>query len=92
MNLPESWKEGALGVIQKVLREPLAFKVINVVGGGDQDWALVELEANAVCKNGMETPNEIVLLWSDTKPRHAISSAVCLVDEIQWGWHNRAGM
>lgn len=49
----EAWKEGALGVIQKVLAEPLTMKVVNVVGGGDQDWASVELEANATCKNGM---------------------------------------
>lgn len=51
--LSDSWKKHALGTINKVLREPLALKVVNVVGGGDQDWALVELEANAVCKNGM---------------------------------------
>lgn len=48
----ESWKKGALGTVNKVLKEPLQLKVINVVGGGDQDWALVELEANAICKNG----------------------------------------
>ncbi|EMD00717.1 hypothetical protein BAUCODRAFT_20765 [Baudoinia panamericana UAMH 10762] len=51
---PESWKEGALGVINKVLREPLRMKVINAISGGDQsDWAVVELEANSVCKNGL---------------------------------------
>lgn len=49
----EAWKQGALGTVNRILREPLALKVVNVVGGGrDQDWALVELEANAVCKNG----------------------------------------
>lgn len=48
----ESWKKGALGTVNKVLKEPLQLKVVNVVGGGDQDWALVELEANAICKNG----------------------------------------
>ncbi|KAI7084218.1 hypothetical protein KC356_g6933 [Hortaea werneckii] len=53
----ESWKQGALGTINRILREPLALKVVNVVGGGtDQDWAVVELEANAVCKNGMPYP------------------------------------
>ncbi|RMY55606.1 hypothetical protein D0863_13260 [Hortaea werneckii] len=53
----EAWKQGALGTVNRILREPLALKVVNVVGGGrDQDWALVELEANAVCKNGMPYP------------------------------------
>ncbi|KAI6821765.1 hypothetical protein KC340_g4639 [Hortaea werneckii] len=53
----EAWKQGALGTINRILREPLALKVVNVVGGGtDQDWAVVELEANAVCKNGMPYP------------------------------------
>ncbi|RMZ26861.1 hypothetical protein D0859_09068 [Hortaea werneckii] len=53
----EAWKQGALGTINQILREPLALKVVNVVGGGrDQEWALVELEANAVCKNGMPYP------------------------------------
>lgn len=47
-----AWRETALGTIQKVLRDPLTMHVVNVVGGGDQDWALVELEANGVCKNG----------------------------------------
>ncbi|KAK3629147.1 hypothetical protein LTR56_016151 [Elasticomyces elasticus] len=52
----ESWKKGALGVINERLKEPLKLKVVNVLGGGDQDWATVELEANSVCKNGMEYP------------------------------------
>ncbi|KAK0272638.1 hypothetical protein LTR91_017865 [Friedmanniomyces endolithicus] len=53
----ESWKKGALGVINERLQQPLALKVVNVVGGGaDQDWATVELEANGVCKNGMSYP------------------------------------
>lgn len=46
------WKAGALGPINKVLREPLALKVRNVVGGGDEEWAVVELFADATCKDG----------------------------------------
>jgi len=34
----------------------LKLKVVNVMGGGDEAWAVVELEANAVCKNGMDYP------------------------------------
>ncbi|KAK6443306.1 hypothetical protein LTR95_000132 [Oleoguttula sp. CCFEE 5521] len=47
------WKKGALGVINDVLKEPLKLSVVNVAGGGDQAWAVVELEAASVCKNGM---------------------------------------
>ncbi|KAK5168402.1 uncharacterized protein LTR77_006972 [Saxophila tyrrhenica] len=50
----ESWKKGALGVINDVLKSPLQLRVINVIGGGDQPWATVELAADSVCKNGME--------------------------------------
>ena len=46
------WKKGTLEPINKVLKSPLELKVRNVVGGGDQEWALVELTADAVCKNG----------------------------------------
>ncbi|RMY01104.1 hypothetical protein D0868_08656 [Hortaea werneckii] len=55
-SLTEAWKKGALGTVNRILRDPLALQVINVVGGGgDQDWALVELKADAVCKNGKYT-------------------------------------
>ncbi|TKA28736.1 hypothetical protein B0A50_03064 [Salinomyces thailandicus] len=52
----DAWKQGALGTVNKVLQAPLQLKVVNVAGGGEQDWAVVELEANAVCKNGMPYP------------------------------------
>lgn len=48
----ESWKKGAYGVVNGFLAEPLKQSVVNVIGGGDQEWAVVELEANATCKNG----------------------------------------
>ena len=36
-----------------VLKSPLKFKLVHVCGGGDQEWAAVELEAlDAVAKNG----------------------------------------
>ena len=52
----DAWKKNALGTINAVLKEPLKLRVRNVVGGGDQAWAVLELEANGVCKNGMEYP------------------------------------
>lgn len=50
----ESWKKSALGTINKVLERPLQLQVRNVCGGGDQDWACVELMAESVAKNGMD--------------------------------------
>lgn len=50
----ESWKASALGTINKVLAKPLQLRVRNVCGGGEQDWACVELMADSVAKNGMD--------------------------------------
>lgn len=39
---------------KKVLGGPLRMKTTNVVGGGESDWATIEMEAiDAKCKNGM---------------------------------------
>ena len=48
----DAWKQGALGKINAVMQEPLRLHVVNVVGGGDDPWAVLELEANGTCKNG----------------------------------------
>lgn len=37
-----------------MLDRPLQFRIRNVCGGGDQDWACVELMADSVAKNGMD--------------------------------------
>lgn len=52
----EDWKKNALGKINAILDSPLKLKVVNVVGGGDQPWAVLELEADGTCKNGMKYP------------------------------------
>lgn len=55
--LPEAWKKGALETAGNVLTRPLKFKPVNVVGGGDQAWAVAELEAlDAVGKDGISRP------------------------------------
>ena len=53
--MAEAWKDNALGLVNSILCEPLRQSVVNVVGGGDQEWAFVELEAHAKCKNGANT-------------------------------------
>ncbi|KAI7553116.1 hypothetical protein KC331_g1451 [Hortaea werneckii] len=67
----EAWKKGALGTVNRILRDPLSLQVINVVGGGrDQDWALVELKADAVCKNGV-TDEELQMVGMPYPQRYA---------------------
>lgn len=36
-----------------ILKEPLKMRIRNVIGGGDHEWAVVELIAQAECKNGL---------------------------------------
>lgn len=50
----ESWKKSALGTVNKCLSKPLQLQVRNVCGGGEQEWACVELMADSVAKNGMD--------------------------------------
>ncbi|KAI5370322.1 putative NTF2-like domain superfamily protein [Septoria linicola] len=58
----DAWKKGALEVINVVLREPLKLEVVNVFGGGDSEWATIELKADSVCKNGMPYPQRYAWL------------------------------
>lgn len=60
---------------------------MNVVGGGtDQDWAVVELEANAVCKNGkygLSLPLKTIGLGTENgNCRDAVSATVRLGDAV----------
>ncbi|KAK5117465.1 hypothetical protein LTR85_008850 [Meristemomyces frigidus] len=42
----------------KIMKEPgICLKVRNVIGGGDQEWATVELVADAECKSGLKFDN-----------------------------------
>lgn len=52
-NLQE-FQEATFARLKKVLRNPpLKFHIRNIIGGGEQEWASVELLAkNAFCKNG----------------------------------------
>jgi len=58
----EDFQNGTLKRLAKVLKEPLRFEVMNVIGG-DQEWASVELRAQPVeCKNGRSY--EMVYAWN----------------------------
>jgi ketosteroid isomerase-like protein len=47
------FQNGTLARLAGIMKEPgLKLKVRQVIGGGDEPWAVVELIADAVCKNG----------------------------------------
>ncbi len=35
-----------------IMKNPIQLEVRNVIGGGDEEWAVVELIATSTCKNG----------------------------------------
>ena len=49
-----SFQSGTLVRLAAIMKEPgIKLAVRNVIGGGDQEWAVVELIATAECKNGL---------------------------------------
>lgn len=49
----KDFQEGTLVRLGKIMKKPgLNLAVRNVIGGGDAEWATVELVANAECLNG----------------------------------------
>lgn len=80
----DEWKAKALQPINAVLKEPLRLKVRNIIGGGDQEWAVVELFADATCKNGRLQLHEPCHLLDTTDAvcrlthRHGLSTTLFL--------------
>lgn len=53
----KDFQEGAVVRLSKIMKEPGINPVVrNVIGGGDQEWATVELVAVAECNNGASDP------------------------------------
>ncbi len=48
-------------MINAVLKEPLKLELLNVFGGGDQEWATIELKAESVCKNGEFSAEQVAV-------------------------------
>ncbi len=49
----EDFSNQTFGRLAKIMKEPgIKLMVRNVIGGGEQAWAVVELVAKAECKNG----------------------------------------
>ncbi|BFZ55796.1 hypothetical protein PYCC9005_002837 [Savitreella phatthalungensis] len=52
------FKTKTLDRLGKIMKPPgISLRVRNVIGGGDQDWAVVELIAAAECKSGLKFDN-----------------------------------
>jgi hypothetical protein len=50
----EGFVRATFARLAAIMREPLRLVLENVVGGGHEDQAVVELRAMAVCKNGTQ--------------------------------------
>lgn len=58
----KDFQDGTLTRLGKIMKPPgLNLAVRNVIGGGEAEWATVELVANAECKNGEYQDNLAVL-------------------------------
>jgi ketosteroid isomerase-like protein len=47
------FRSQTFAILQPILAKPLVLNIKNVIGGGEQEWAAVEMTADSVCKNGM---------------------------------------
>ncbi|PGH23914.1 hypothetical protein AJ80_01976 [Polytolypa hystricis UAMH7299] len=47
------FRASTFSILNPILTKPITMSVRNVVGGGDQAWAVAEMTADSVCKNGM---------------------------------------
>ncbi|KAI9879772.1 MAG: hypothetical protein M1830_007214 [Pleopsidium flavum] len=54
-----AFQKDTLQRLGAIMEKPLQMEVRNVVGGGDEEWAVVELIATSTCKNG-EMPSLLV--------------------------------
>lgn len=80
----EDWQKGALGVVNKSLSRPIKLNVVNVIGGGDQEWAAVELTADSTGKNGMDYQQKYA--WSMRFDERGIIVQVGLSPPSCWCW------
>ena len=49
----KDFQQGTLARLSNIMKDGIKLELRNVLGGGDQEWATIELIANAECKNGM---------------------------------------
>lgn len=48
------FQKQTFGRLSGIMKAPVQLKVRNVIGGGEEEWAVVELIADSTCKNGEE--------------------------------------
>ncbi|KAI9744331.1 MAG: hypothetical protein M1818_002483 [Claussenomyces sp. TS43310] len=65
----KSFLEKSVARVSAVLEGPLRLRVRNVIGGEVEEWAVVEMTADATCKNGLRYDNTYSwsTRWKDGK-------------------------
>lgn len=46
------FQKKTFGRLSGIMKEPVQLEVRSVIGGGEEEWAVVELIADSTCKNG----------------------------------------
>lgn len=46
------FQKQTFGRLSGIMKAPVQLRVRNVIGGGEEEWAVVELIADSTCKNG----------------------------------------
>lgn len=67
-------------------QHPLSLSLHNVIGGGDEEWSVQELQVYGVCKSGMFRNN-------DFTPMMDFANAICLglIFDNRYAWATRWG-
>ena len=51
----KEFREATLSVLKPIMKPPgLLMHIVNVIGGGDSEWATAEMKADCECVNGQE--------------------------------------
>lgn len=51
-NNKADFQKRTFGRLAAIMQEPVKLEVRTVIGGGDEEWTVVELIAKSTCKNG----------------------------------------
>ncbi|KAJ7695788.1 hypothetical protein B0H17DRAFT_1055566 [Mycena rosella] len=73
---------GAFKRLGSIMKEPMQLVVENVVGGGEEDHAVVELKAIAVCKNGLDFNNRYAWVLKFDMERKIVQVHMYLDSEL----------
>lgn len=61
------FQKRTFGRLSGIMKAPVQLEVRSVIGGGDEEWAVVELIADSTCKNGKKESFLLCIeFWSVT--------------------------